>query len=757
MASSLRRLRGFSRVLNHVRSGNFYVWPIRVVCFNGSLSIPSGHGRINVISRFLLDKGFVVQRFSTVAEPSQESIVEDDLLSFIKSTLDNREGSHHCWLNELEIGNSLRGKNDVFLVLAGAFPLDSAASGCNADHMFEKAKLLQQRYPKLHVIGFQSNLATLTQAVCVLSRMTVEGYITFPILLSSKTFTEVASGTRIILLKGFESPAVTYEGNVEIGVIDRAVKDLMLPGDAQEDKIKRTWVKEAEAIKSPLACSSMQNLLLHFPGCISADERSNRLFLSDTNHHRIIIFDGSGKILDCIGSSPGFEDGDFEVAKLMRPAASFYQETEDCIYFVDSENHAIRKADMEQRVVETLYPSSTANKKSDSLWRWIKDKFWTEKVTNDNSENLDSESLMFPWHLIESSENDIIVLNQNLDTLWIMDLASGVIKETVKGFPTILEICGQLILEKLSHTKKIPSEILQNEVDIEGSFNGFQHAGLVSSIAKFHDHVVICDKVGQRVVKIQKETGILSSFNFSNFGILGLPYWVASPLERVYFSGDASPTIHVDHVEKVSLLPGKIDIQLNIDLPEDTELIEPLQEGCVWRQARGAVTEVSGAESKEASTEKVGMAQQWYDEIDHLVSPQEVELKTEEESPSEGSIPEEGACIDCTVHTSPGTSEVVISAALYLKLKRNSNSIGDSKEEQAARIADILTPKGAEKIGRDPLIHFLMNSKSSLEEVVFMKPLNVRLKFDTCNHPKAKNSKDFVLSNSSVEVNVSLE
>jgi len=38
-----------------------------------------------------------------------------------------------------------------------------------------------------------------------------------------------------------------------------------------------------------------------------------------------------------IGSSPGFEDGEFESAKLLRPAASFYDSDEDCLYFVDSE------------------------------------------------------------------------------------------------------------------------------------------------------------------------------------------------------------------------------------------------------------------------------------------------------------------------------------------------------------------------------------------------------------------------------------
>lgn len=38
-----------------------------------------------------------------------------------------------------------------------------------------------------------------------------------------------------------------------------------------------------------------------------------------------------------IGSSPGFEDGEFECAKLMCPAASFYNAAAGCLYFVDSE------------------------------------------------------------------------------------------------------------------------------------------------------------------------------------------------------------------------------------------------------------------------------------------------------------------------------------------------------------------------------------------------------------------------------------
>lgn len=40
--------------------------------------------------------------------------------------------------------------------------------------------------------------------------------------------------------------------------------------------------------------------LSFFTGCVSADETSNRLFFSDCNHHRIIVSDGNGEIMDCV-------------------------------------------------------------------------------------------------------------------------------------------------------------------------------------------------------------------------------------------------------------------------------------------------------------------------------------------------------------------------------------------------------------------------------------------------------------------------
>ena len=68
-------------------------------------------------------------------------------------------------------------------------------------------------------------------------------------------------------------------------------------------------------MKEPFVCDIWKELLISFPGSVSADEDGQRIFISDTNHHRIIVANANGRVLDCIGSSPGFEDGPFETAQ----------------------------------------------------------------------------------------------------------------------------------------------------------------------------------------------------------------------------------------------------------------------------------------------------------------------------------------------------------------------------------------------------------------------------------------------------------
>ncbi|XP_042002523.1 uncharacterized protein LOC121751795 isoform X3 [Salvia splendens] len=515
--------------------------------------------------------------------------------------------------------------------------------------------------------------------------------------------------------------------------------------------VKSTWNKPIEVFKEPDVCSASRNLLFSFP----ADAGGNRLFLSDVNHHRIIVLNSNGNILDAIGSSPGFEDGEFEMAKLMRPAASFYDSSKDCLYFVDSENHAIRRADMEARVVETVFPVSGGSQEK-GLWEWIVDKIWSKRSIKMKSEEYDPASLLFPWLLLKSSENDIFVLNQSFGTLWIVDLKSGLIRDVIEESSKILEICGQMILEKCEPLRQLPVHWLKQQVDTNCSLEGIQYGGLMSSVASCQDDVVFYDEVGQRVVKFNEGSGSGTPLSLSNFVNLGLPYWLTSSIEKMY-SVDSQSEVDLDHSECFHLLPGRVDIELIVDIPEYADLIEQPQQGCIWCQARGAASEISGAERQTAPSQKVSATQKFYDDLDSLIFTTPVEGSTTEaeSQPSDEELQEGRVRIGCTINTSPGTSEAVIYAALYLRLKKNLNAQGDSQEIKAAKIADILEPK--RKSRRDMLIKLLMMSKRELEDVVFMRPLNVRLKFNCDLHPKGEHSKEIVVTDSTVEARITLK
>jgi len=99
--------------------------------------------------------------------------------------------------------------------------------------------------------------------------------------------------------------------------------------------------------------------------------------------------------------------------------------------------------------------------------------------------------------------------------------------------------------------------------------------------------------------------------------------------------------------------------------------------------------------------------------------------------------------------------QVIICAVLYLKLRKNPDLEEDNQEKYAARIVDILKPERTVRTGGESCIHLLKSNKD-LRDLIFMKPLHVRIKFDCPDHPKADNSKDIILTDSSVEVNVSL-
>jgi DNA-binding beta-propeller fold protein YncE len=92
---------------------------------------------------------------------------------------------------------------------------------------------------------------------------------------------------------------------------------------------------------------------LLYPGKITADAGSKRLYISDTGHDRIVVTDLDGKFLEGIGiGKPGLIDGDYKTAGFDHPQGTCL--LDDILYVADTENHALRAVDLKARTVKTV-------------------------------------------------------------------------------------------------------------------------------------------------------------------------------------------------------------------------------------------------------------------------------------------------------------------------------------------------------------------------------------------------------------------
>ncbi len=92
---------------------------------------------------------------------------------------------------------------------------------------------------------------------------------------------------------------------------------------------------------------------LRFPGKVLAQESSGQLFISDSNHHRIIVAGLDGKLQEVIGSgNRGRSNGSFPDASFNQPQGLAL--VDNMLYVADTENHMLRKIDLSTKQVSTV-------------------------------------------------------------------------------------------------------------------------------------------------------------------------------------------------------------------------------------------------------------------------------------------------------------------------------------------------------------------------------------------------------------------
>jgi thiol-disulfide isomerase/thioredoxin/sugar lactone lactonase YvrE len=91
---------------------------------------------------------------------------------------------------------------------------------------------------------------------------------------------------------------------------------------------------------------------LAFPGKVLALSGGG-LAVADSGHHRLLLLDGSGRLVRTIGSGlEGFSDGAADIASFRSPQG--LAERSGALYVADTGNHAVRTVDLGTGRVETL-------------------------------------------------------------------------------------------------------------------------------------------------------------------------------------------------------------------------------------------------------------------------------------------------------------------------------------------------------------------------------------------------------------------
>ena len=230
--------------------------------------------------------------------------------------------------------------------------LDFWTYGCiNCMHIIPDLKRLEKKYPnELVVIGVHSAKFVNEKDTENIRRIILRYEIEHPVVNDAdfkiwNAYAVNAWPTRYLIdPAGYVIGRLSGEGGYE--VLDKAISDSI----AQFRK--RGELNEAP-LRLVLEKAKVGDLPLAFPGKVLADEKHDRLFISDSDHNRIVVARLDGSLVDVIGTGAhGMVSGSFAEASFSRPQGLALDG--DKLYVADTENHLIRRIDLKARTVETI-------------------------------------------------------------------------------------------------------------------------------------------------------------------------------------------------------------------------------------------------------------------------------------------------------------------------------------------------------------------------------------------------------------------
>jgi len=290
--------------------------------------------------------------------------------------------------------------------LRGKFVLLDFWTYCciNCMHIIPDLKQLEEKYEnELVVIGVHSAKFTEEQETAHIEQAIARYEIKHPVVNDRDMTVWRQYGARawptLVLIDPEGNIAETMSGENIFGPIDRLLTILTEKYETAGllDRTPPDFIKPGEKVTGHL---------LAFPGKVLADNKSQRLFVADSNHNRILaisLLDHS--IRATIGQGEaGLRDGAFEEAQFDHPQGMAL--VGNALYVADTENHAIRKIDFETKQVTT---AAGTGKQARSL-----------NITGPGR----GTALNSPWDLVALNDTLYIAMAGS-HQLWKMELKSG--------------------------------------------------------------------------------------------------------------------------------------------------------------------------------------------------------------------------------------------------------------------------------------------------------------------------------------------
>ncbi|PKB61057.1 MAG: alkyl hydroperoxide reductase [SAR202 cluster bacterium Casp-Chloro-G4] len=218
-------------------------------------------------------------------------------------------------------------------------------------HVFPQLRKLEEKYrDEMTVIGVHSAKFTAEQDSANVRKAILRYEVEHPVVNDCDFEIWQQYGVRAWPTLMFVDPQGKiigkHEGEIDLADFDKLLGDMVAKYEDQNLLKKGLLTFHLEKEKE-------WERPLSFPGKVLADAASDRLFIADSNHNRILVASLEGQVQQVIGSGEeGLRDGSKDEAQFFDPQGMALDG--DTLYVADTKNHAIREVDLISGEVKTI-------------------------------------------------------------------------------------------------------------------------------------------------------------------------------------------------------------------------------------------------------------------------------------------------------------------------------------------------------------------------------------------------------------------